>query len=164
MANTRGDPGGTAEAAAGVLLRRGYCGATFYQAVTAPPARLTLAVTFDDALRSALTYGKPVLDRLDLVATVFAPTAFPGTQTPMAWEGIHYWGDGPHAEELIPMSWEELRSLAACGWEIGSHTVSHPHLTPILVLVGYLVLAGIWSAKPASLAASTIRSSTSPYG
>jgi len=26
------------------------------------------------------------------------------------------------------MSWDDLRTLAAAGWEIGAHTCSHPHL------------------------------------
>ena len=29
------------------------------------------------------------------------------------------------------MTWEQLRSLASAGWEIGSHTATHPHLTEI---------------------------------
>ena len=29
------------------------------------------------------------------------------------------------------MSWAELRTLADAGWEIGSHTVTHPHLTQL---------------------------------
>ena len=29
------------------------------------------------------------------------------------------------------MSWEELGGLAERGWEIGSHTCSHPHLTEL---------------------------------
>jgi len=31
-------------------------------------------------------------------------------------------------EDLRVMSWEEVRRLAAAGWEVGSHTLSHPHL------------------------------------
>jgi peptidoglycan/xylan/chitin deacetylase (PgdA/CDA1 family) len=31
----------------------------------------------------------------------------------------------------MPMSWAELRMLADAGWEIGSHTATHPHLTQI---------------------------------
>jgi peptidoglycan/xylan/chitin deacetylase (PgdA/CDA1 family) len=29
------------------------------------------------------------------------------------------------------MSWEQLRTLSDRGWEIGSHTCSHPHLTEV---------------------------------
>jgi peptidoglycan/xylan/chitin deacetylase (PgdA/CDA1 family) len=31
--------------------------------------------------------------------------------------------------ELRALDWAALRRLSAAGWEIGSHTVSHPHLT-----------------------------------
>jgi len=46
----------------------------------------------------------------------------------MAWPGIEHWRETEHAEELMPMSWEELERLAQAGWEIGSHTRSHPRL------------------------------------
>ena len=29
------------------------------------------------------------------------------------------------------MSWDQLAALAAAGWEIGSHTQTHPHLTEL---------------------------------
>src|SRR3712207_7434183 len=29
------------------------------------------------------------------------------------------------------MSWDQLRELADGGWEVGSHTVTHPHLTQV---------------------------------
>jgi peptidoglycan/xylan/chitin deacetylase (PgdA/CDA1 family) len=32
-------------------------------------------------------------------------------------------------DEARTMNWEELRASASVGVEIGSHTVSHPHLT-----------------------------------
>jgi peptidoglycan/xylan/chitin deacetylase (PgdA/CDA1 family) len=49
----------------------------------------------------------------------------------MRWPGIDRWLGGPFERELTPMSWSELQSLAAAGWEIGSHTGSHPHLTQL---------------------------------
>ncbi len=110
------------------LIARGYHGATFSNAVTAPPQKRTLVVTFDDAYRSTLTAGKPILDRLGLPGTVFVPTSYPEAG-PMVWSGIDMWVGGPHEHELTPMSWEELRNVASAGWEIGSHTVSHPRLT-----------------------------------
>jgi peptidoglycan/xylan/chitin deacetylase (PgdA/CDA1 family) len=49
----------------------------------------------------------------------------------MGWEGYDAWLGTEHAEELRCMTWEELRGLAAAGWEIGSHTRSHPRLPRI---------------------------------
>jgi peptidoglycan/xylan/chitin deacetylase (PgdA/CDA1 family) len=113
------------------LVKRGYVGATFDRAVHDPPAERTLAVTFDDAFESVLTLGAPILERLGLPATVFVPTAHPGTGEPMVWPGIDEWLEGPHREELMPLTWGRLRELAERGWEIGSHTRTHPHLTTL---------------------------------
>jgi len=111
-----------------LLLARGYRAATFHQAVTAPPARRTFVVTFDDAYRSVHRLAAPILSGLGLPATVFVPTDYPDSEEPMAWPGIERWLGGPHEHELVPMSWEELASLAERGWEIASHTKSHPRL------------------------------------
>jgi peptidoglycan/xylan/chitin deacetylase (PgdA/CDA1 family) len=113
------------------LVSRGYRGVTFTEAVESPVRGRVLAVTFDDAYRSVLELGLPILERLGLPATVFAPADFIGSEQPMKWAGIERWLDGPHERELTPMSWAELGTLAESGWEIGSHTGSHPHLTQI---------------------------------
>jgi len=110
------------------LLRQGYRPATFTQAVLAPPHRRTLAVTFDDAYRSVHERARPVLDALGVHATVFAPTRWVGSQEPMTL-AARDWRGTAHEDELRCMSWDELGELAAAGWEIGSHTVSHPMLT-----------------------------------
>jgi peptidoglycan/xylan/chitin deacetylase (PgdA/CDA1 family) len=115
----------------GMLVRRGYRGATFERAVTAPPSSRTLAVTFDDGYLSVLTRARPILDRLGLPATVFVPTDFVGVDGPMQWPGIGHWVGGAHEEELRGMSWEQLGSLRDAGWEIGSHTCSHPRLSSL---------------------------------
>lgn len=111
------------------LLARGYRGATFTAAVTQPPARKTLAVTFDDGYRSVRERALPVLERLGVPATVYVPTAWAGSDRPMTWPGIDQWAGGPWEDELRPLSWDELRRLGRAGWEIGSHTRTHPHLT-----------------------------------
>ncbi len=114
-----------------MLVRRGYRGATFSEAVSSAPGDRVLAVTFDDAYRSVIEIARPILDRFRLTATVFAPSDQIGRQGPLRWEGIDRWLGGPHESELWPMSWDELRILAADGWEIGSHTATHPHLTRV---------------------------------
>jgi peptidoglycan/xylan/chitin deacetylase (PgdA/CDA1 family) len=114
-----------------LLVDRGYRGATFREAVSSPQGERTMAVTFDDAYLSVLELAKPIMDRLGLVGTVFVPTDYPERDGPMVWPGIDQWAGGPHDAELRPMSWEQLRRLAEGGWEIGSHTCSHPHLTEL---------------------------------
>lgn len=112
------------------LVERGYRGATFAEAVTAPPYPKTLAITFDDGYRSVLQ-ALPILSRLGLVGSVFVVTDWPSRDAPMQWPTIDRWLGGPHQRELMPLSWQELRSLADAGWEIGSHTCSHPHLRAV---------------------------------
>lgn len=113
------------------MLKRGYRPATFTDAVLRPRKSKTMVVTFDDAYASVGRLARPILDRLGVPATVFAPTAFPGKGEPMAWPGIAQWSDGPHSSELLPLNWEELAELSASGWEIGSHTRTHPRLTEL---------------------------------
>lgn len=113
------------------LVNRGWRGTTFRDAVLDPPAEKTLAVTFDDAFASVLTIAHPILSALQVPATVFAPTAFVSSSEPLTWPGIEHWDDGATASELTSMSWDELGGLAQDGWEVGSHTRTHPHLTTL---------------------------------
>lgn len=112
------------------LLDRGWRATTFADAVLSPAPERTLAITFDDAFASVRSHAAPVLKRLGVPATVFAPTGFIGKDR-LEWPEIAMWRAGPHADELKPASWEDLRALADAGWEIGSHTLTHPHLTRI---------------------------------
>jgi peptidoglycan/xylan/chitin deacetylase (PgdA/CDA1 family) len=110
------------------LVSRGWVGTTFTRAVLDPPARHTLAVTFDDAFASVIELALPILSALGLSGTVFAPTAFMSRRQPLVWDGVDHWGSTPHAHELTSMNWSDLRALSDQGWEIGSHTRTHPHL------------------------------------
>ena len=47
-----------------LLTERGYRGATFEQALSAPPYERTVALTFDDAFRSVYDIAFPILSRL----------------------------------------------------------------------------------------------------
>jgi peptidoglycan/xylan/chitin deacetylase (PgdA/CDA1 family) len=114
-----------------LLVRRGYEGRTFTEAAAGRGGRKVVSVTFDDSYRSVIELAFPILSRLGLPGTVFVPTRFAGSEAPMSWAGIGQWLAGPHERELMPMSWEELAQLAEGGWEIGSHTRSHPRLTQV---------------------------------
>jgi peptidoglycan/xylan/chitin deacetylase (PgdA/CDA1 family) len=110
------------------LLRRGYRGVTFADAVRADRRERVFALTFDDAYRSVREHALPLLDRLGVPATVFAVSGFAETAAPVT-TALGDWAGGPHEHELQSMGWDELRALAGQGWEIGSHTRSHPMLT-----------------------------------
>jgi peptidoglycan/xylan/chitin deacetylase (PgdA/CDA1 family) len=114
-----------------LLLRRGWRSATFTEAVLDPPAARTLAVTFDDAFASVCALAQPILAALEIRATVFAPTAFMGHRQALEWPGIDQWQGTPDAGELMAMDWEDLGGLIELGWEIGSHTRTHPRLTAL---------------------------------
>ena len=154
---------GTLERQLAYLVERGYCGATFHQAVHSPPAPRTLAVTFDDGFRSVVELALPILERLGLPGTLFVPTDHVGTAGPMAWPGIDRWLGGPHEHELAGVSWEQLAGLAGTGWEIGSHTCSHPLLPRLDDEAIQRELAGSRDAVEARIG-TPCRSLAYPYG
>jgi len=82
-----------------------------------------VAITFDDAFVSALTYAVPILKRLNLAAGICVPAGDLG-QAPR-------WvisSGCPDADEIV-MSREQVAELSKDGFEILSHTNSHPILT-----------------------------------
>jgi peptidoglycan/xylan/chitin deacetylase (PgdA/CDA1 family) len=113
------------------LLRLGYRPLTLSAALAEGPPRKAMAVTFDDAYVSILEAGLPVLDELGVPATVFVPTDAAADAGQMAWSELRRWVGTEHEHELRCMSWGQLRALSARGWEIGSHTCSHPHLAEV---------------------------------
>jgi peptidoglycan/xylan/chitin deacetylase (PgdA/CDA1 family) len=113
------------------VLAWGHRPVTFTAAARAAPGDKVVAFTFDDAYRSVLELARPVLDRSGAVATIFVPTDPVDRGTPMAWPGVDRWLGGPHEDELLPLAWSQLRDLADDGWEIGSHTRTHPRLTTL---------------------------------
>lgn len=107
------------------LLRRGYMPVDAAEALTGRARRLH--VTFDDAYRSVES-AVPTLERLRVPATVFACTAYAEDGRPLAIPELAAEAAAQPAE-LETMTWEQLRALTDRGIEIGSHTVTHAHLT-----------------------------------
>jgi peptidoglycan/xylan/chitin deacetylase (PgdA/CDA1 family) len=117
------------EAQLTAFARRGYRGSTLSEALLSPPTGKTLVVTFDDAHRSVWELARQPMERLGIPGTVYVPTDYAGADRPMGWAGYDAWLGTEHEDELACMSWPQLRELAAAGWEIGSHTCSHPRLS-----------------------------------
>jgi peptidoglycan/xylan/chitin deacetylase (PgdA/CDA1 family) len=103
---------------------RGYRGATPDEALEGR-GRL-LHVTFDDAFRNIAPF-LPELKRRQIPATVFACSGYAETGAALTLPELEA-DDGVDVEALATMAWDELRTIAREGVEIGSHTVSHPHL------------------------------------
>jgi peptidoglycan/xylan/chitin deacetylase (PgdA/CDA1 family) len=89
-----------------------------------------VCITFDDGFRSVHFHALPVLREFGFVGTAFVPTAFLSPPRPLSWRG---YDDLPvvQGDEMAPMSWGELHELGTAGWEIGSHTRTHPHLLEV---------------------------------
>jgi peptidoglycan/xylan/chitin deacetylase (PgdA/CDA1 family) len=86
-----------------------------------------LHVTFDDAFRSVHS-AIEMLDELGISATVFACTDYADDGRPLAIPELAREA-ASHPDELTTMRWDELRALADRGVEVGSHTLTHAHLT-----------------------------------
>jgi peptidoglycan/xylan/chitin deacetylase (PgdA/CDA1 family) len=112
----------------GLLVRRGYRSVGFTDAVV-PGEGKRLAITFDDGFASVRDLGLPILERLGLTATMFVPTAYPGSEEPMAWSGIDRWSREGYGREMLSLDVPDLVDLAERGWEIGAHSHTHPHLS-----------------------------------
>jgi peptidoglycan/xylan/chitin deacetylase (PgdA/CDA1 family) len=113
------------------LSRRGYEAVTFTEAALGTSSGRRVAITFDDGFASVAHIGRPILEAAGMTATVFAVTSFAERGTPLVWAGIDQWRGGEHDAELQSLGWDALRELRAGGWEVASHTVTHPRLTTL---------------------------------
>ncbi|MDM7930522.1 polysaccharide deacetylase family protein [Tabrizicola sp.] len=110
-------------------------------ALAEPQGKGLLSITFDDASRSQRDLGLRAAQDYGLVGTLFVATSFAEEAT--------------SEEDGWYMGWSEIRKFRDAGWEIGSHSHTHPHLTQ---LTDSQVVAEIDTAK----AIITARTGTAP--
>jgi peptidoglycan/xylan/chitin deacetylase (PgdA/CDA1 family) len=83
-------------------------------------------VTFDDAYRNVAD-ALATLEQLEVHATVFACTGYAVDGRPLDVPEVAS-AAAADPQHMATMNWDELRALADRGVEIGSHTITHPHL------------------------------------
>ncbi len=93
-------------------------GARLVRGERVPPQHFV--ITFDDGYVDTLTVALPILEQFGFTATVFMVAGLVGQQS--IWDDGHSW--------VAPlMTWEQLGEVVRRGFSVGSHTVSHPHLS-----------------------------------
>jgi peptidoglycan/xylan/chitin deacetylase (PgdA/CDA1 family) len=109
----------------GFLRALGYEFTTISQAMAARSGRFACA-TFDDGFADVFQLGYPALRALDVPATFYPVTDEVGRR------GVAFAeDDGTCASDMA--GWDDLRALAAAGWEIGSHSATHRRLARLPV-------------------------------
>ncbi|MGC8941928.1 MAG: polysaccharide deacetylase family protein [Sulfurihydrogenibium sp.] len=83
----------------------------------------SIILTFDDGYRDFIKNAYPILKRYNAKAIVFVVAGLTDRFNLWDWEKINV--------KKPLMDWEELRFLVSEGFEIGSHTITHPFLTKI---------------------------------
>jgi len=100
------------------LKETGYCFLDMEQYLAADVHDRAIAtVTFDDGYESFYTRAFPILQSLEVPATVFVPTDFIGL--PDSWDYASAFNPARH------LSREQIRELSDKGITFGSHGVSH---------------------------------------
>jgi peptidoglycan/xylan/chitin deacetylase (PgdA/CDA1 family) len=82
-----------------------------------------VVITFDDAYACVRERAFPILQRYGFVATVFAIAGYVGEEN--GWD-VRF--PGMRSRHL---DWHGLKELLAAGWEVGSHSMTHPKLTAL---------------------------------
>ncbi|MDX1380345.1 MAG: polysaccharide deacetylase family protein [Xanthomonadales bacterium] len=89
--------------------------------------REAVVLTFDDGYRSVVEHALPALGAHGFTGTVFLASGLVGLSADRAR------ARNPALDrELLDrdlLDWDEAAALRQAGWEIGSHSVSHPDLT-----------------------------------
>lgn len=85
-----------------------------------PAATAKISFTFDDGFASARTQAQPTLTKYGLTGTSYVTTKCVGmTTVPNTCRADN---------DVRYMTWAQIKELQTAGWEIGSHTQTHPYL------------------------------------
>lgn len=104
------------------LFKNGFRTVTPEESIRAQPRyERSVLLTFDDGYDNFYQEALPVLLKYGFTATVFVVSGYVGKKN--SWDaGI---------TQLTHMGWDKLREISNLGFEIASHTDTHPDLTKL---------------------------------
>jgi peptidoglycan/xylan/chitin deacetylase (PgdA/CDA1 family) len=100
-----------------------------YRAGKATLPEHPIIITFDDGYQDFYTHAVPILKSKGLIATIFLPTGKIGTSEEDRQDNS--WDSKEAAYPTKLLIWDEVRDFIKDGFQVGSHTVTHPDLSSI---------------------------------
>jgi len=82
-----------------------------------------IIITFDDCYQECIDYAIPILEEKGFTAVFYMPTNYAGTNS--------HWLMPELGFEFPIIDWETVKRLDSSGFEVGSHSMSHPRLAEI---------------------------------
>ncbi|HVY56131.1 MAG TPA: polysaccharide deacetylase family protein [Thermodesulfobacteriota bacterium] len=85
--------------------------------------RKPIIITFDDALEDAIDNSVPILKDFGFTAMYYVTTGYVGTRSNWMIPEVNI------VFQVAP--WPKIKNLCSMGFELGSHSVTHPHLNEV---------------------------------
>ena len=87
------------------------------------------AITFDDGLEDNHSYALPILAKYGISATFFITAGFVERDPTVLRRFQRLFQCS--SDEVVPLSWSQVREMRAAGMDIGAHTYTHPNLASL---------------------------------
>src|SRR3954447_11970455 len=101
------------------------------EALTAgEPVSPSVFLTFDDGFRDNYETVLPLLRERGMRAFVFVLPPLVDAGAPLLWPEVAADAER-HPQTMRSVTWEMLGEMAEGGFEVGAHTLTHPHLTEL---------------------------------
>lgn len=85
--------------------------------------RKPIIITFDDALEDAIDTSAPILEKFGFTAVFYVTTGYVGEKSDWMIPEVNV--------AFRVADWTKIKNLDSLGFELGSHSVTHPHLNEV---------------------------------
>jgi peptidoglycan/xylan/chitin deacetylase (PgdA/CDA1 family) len=94
-----------------------------YKNGSAKPPSKPVIITFDDGLQDAIDNAVPILESAGFTAVFYIPTDYTGRKSSWMIPEVNV--------EFQVIDWTTVTMLDSMGFEVGSHSITHPRLSKI---------------------------------